>query len=277
MPKKWFNFVNKDGGSRFELYLYGAIVENGWKWDDSEVTPNDFKAELEKTEGAKNLDIFVNSPGGHIFAGLAIYHMINRHPAYVTAHIDGISASIANVITMAADKIVMPKTSLMLAHKPLFGVMGYFNADDFLSFVLELNKLEVPIAEAYKAKTGLSSEKIAEILAKDAFMGAEEAIDLGFADEFGDEKPAKASLSGDTLTINGVDIDLKAFKNFPKNRFPSGPAADTGNTAPGALHEVDPAPTSARVDTAEPAPTGKTDDFTPELEYYRAKIVYNLN
>jgi ATP-dependent Clp protease protease subunit len=282
MPKnrsaKWFNFVNKDNGARFELYLYGMIVENGWKWDDTDITPNDFKEELAKTEGAKNLDIFINSPGGHIFAGLTIYHMIKRHPADVTAYIDGISASITNVITMAADKIIMPKTSLMLAHKPLFGVMGYFNADDFLSFVMELNKLEVPISEAYQARTGLSAKEIAKILAKDEFMTAEQAVELGFADEFGGEKPAEASLNGDILTLNGVDIDLKNFKNFPKNRFPSGGPAPVDASSPTMTPSAAPAPASpASVDAAAPAPTGKTIDLKQKLDFYRAKITYNSN
>jgi len=215
---KWFNFVNKAVGV-FDIFIYGAIVEAGWKWDDSEVTPVDFKMELDKTEGATELNLYINSPGGHISAGLAIYNMLKRHPATKTAYVDGISASIANVITMAADKIIMPKTSLMLAHKPLTGLMGYYNAEDLLSMAAELDVFEAPIVAAYAAKTGLPEGKIKEIMAKDTFMTADEAVDLGFADELGEEKLVEASIKGDMLVLNGVRIDPKTFKNFPLDRF----------------------------------------------------------
>jgi len=218
MRNNWFNFVNKTLGV-FDIFIYGAIVESGWAWDDTDVTPLDFKNALDKTEGATQLNIFINSPGGHISAGLAIYNMLKRHPAAKTVRVDGISASIANVISMAADKIIMPKTSLMLAHKPLISLMGTYNAEQLLTVAADLDKFEAPIVAAYQAKTGLDAKKIREIMEKDTFMTAEEAVSAGFADEIAEEQQVEASIGEDYMTLNGVKIDLREFKNFPKEHF----------------------------------------------------------
>lgn len=216
--KKWFNFVNKSAGV-FELYLYGAIVEAGWKWNDSDVTPVDFKNELDKTEGATELNIYINSPGGHISAGLAIYNMLKRNPANKTVRVDGISASIANVISMAANKIIMPKTSLMLAHKPLAGLVGMYNSDDLLRIAEELDVFEAPIVAAYVEKTGKTDKEIRKIMEKDAFMTAEDAVKEGFADEIGEEKPTKTTLDKGVLTVNGVDFDTNQYRNMPLDHW----------------------------------------------------------
>lgn len=218
MKNTWFRFVNSIAGA-VDIFLYGAIVESGWKWDDTDVTPIDFRDELDKAGNATQLNIFINSPGGHISAGLSIYNMLKRHPAAKTVRVDGISASIANVISMAADKIIMPKTSLMLAHKPLIGLMGMYNAEQLLTVAADLDKFEAPIVAAYQAKTGLDAGKIREIMAKDTFMTAEEAVSAGFADEIAEEQPVEASIGEDYMTLNGVKIDLREFKNFPKEHF----------------------------------------------------------
>lgn len=217
--KSWFNIVNKEKEDRGEVYIYGYIVDSKWDPLDHDVTPVDFLQELNKLRGIKNLDLFVNSGGGNVFAGMSIYHNLKRFNAYKTAYIDGISASITNVLTMACDRIIMPKTAMMLAHKPLISGFVLANANQLLELAAELDKVEGPIVEAYKEKTGLDEKTIKEILAKDSYMGAEDAVKLGFADAFDDKKQVKASIDGDNLIVNGVSVDISSYKNFPRDKF----------------------------------------------------------
>ncbi len=217
--KPWFRFVNVDNGEKAEIYIYGYIVDQKWDPSDPDVTPIEFRDELAKFPNAKNIDIYMLSGGGNVFAGMAIYHMLKRHPANITVYNDGIIASISSVISMAADKIIMPRTSMTLIHKPLLAGLFVANADDLLELAAELDKVEFSIIEAYKQKTGLSDTKIKEIMRKDEYMNAEEAIELGLADVFDDSKDIKASIEDNNVVINGISIDISNFKDFPKNQF----------------------------------------------------------
>jgi ATP-dependent Clp protease protease subunit len=216
---KWFNIVDKAEEESADIFIYGAIVDDGWKWYETEITPMDFKTELDKTKDRKTLNLYVNSPGGNVFAGMAIYHMLDRHSANKIGHVDGIAASISSVILMACNKILCPKTAMMLVHKPMGGLLGYFNADQLLEIASELDKVQVPIVEAYIKKTGMKSEKIIEVMKKNTYMTAQEAVDNGFADGFDEGKNIKASIDGDTAIVNGQTFDLKNFKDFPVDKF----------------------------------------------------------
>ena len=216
---KWFNFVNKDNGETAEIYIYGAIVDYKWDETDPEVTPIEFRDKMLEIQNAKTLKLFINSPGGNVFAGLSIYHMLKRHVANKTCYVDGIAASISSVIAMACDKIVIPKTAMMLVHKPLIDGWVTGDADTFRSIADDLDKVEVPIVEAYAAKTGLTADKIREIMAKDAYMTGEEAVNLGFADALDESKKIKASIDGDNVIVNGQTFNLKSYKDFPVDKF----------------------------------------------------------
>jgi len=220
---KWYNFINAIPGVKATIKIYGYIVDSKWSETDPDVTPQDFAAELEKYADYKEIDVYINSPGGNVFAGLAIYHMLKRQPANITVYNDGIIASIASVIAMAGDKIVMPKTSLMLIHKSL--VIGIGNSDDFLTLAAELDKVDGVIAETYAARMGKDIKAVKKLMSEDRFMDAEEAKELGLVDDFGEEKDIKATIKGDILNINGEKMDISRFKNFPKDRFKAPPAA----------------------------------------------------
>lgn len=260
--KPWFNFINKVDGQRAEIRIYGAIVDTKWNETDPDVTPQDFAAELEKFKDYKELDIFINSPGGNVFAGLAIYHMLKRHPANKTVYNDGMIASIASVIAMAGSKIVMPPTSMMLIHKAL--VIGIGNAEDFLSLAAELDKVDGVIAEAYAGRMKKPIAEIKEIMAKDAFMSAKEAKELGLADDIGEERDMQASIEGENLIINGVNIDVSRFKNFPKDKFQA--VKTPQDVKEVVAQETTPAP----VPVPEPV-------VAPDFSIYEAQIVINNN
>ena len=107
---KFWEFKNE--GERAALYLYGEISTESW-WGD-EVTPKEFKEDLDACSGP--LDVHINSGGGEVFAGQAIYNMLKRYDGDVTVYIDGLAASIASVIAMAGDRIVMPANALLMIH-----------------------------------------------------------------------------------------------------------------------------------------------------------------
>jgi ATP-dependent Clp protease protease subunit len=169
----------------------------------------------------------------------------------------------------------MPKTSMMLVHKPLSGMVGWFNADDLLNIAAELDKIEVPIVEAYAAKTGMQAKDIRKIMAKDMLMTAEEAVEAGFADEFDEKKDVDASINaaGDKLVVNGIQFDISQIRNFPKDKFrtdnsgarPHADASQPANAKPPELVPGSPA--------AVPSPIAARPDYGS----YEAQIQLNRN
>lgn len=173
----YYTMTAADPG-RAEISLYGEIG-GGWFAYES-VTAKQFAADLKGLGKVKHLDIYINSPGGSVFEGLAIYNQLKRHRAQKTVYIDGLAASIASVIAMAGDEIVMPATAYMMIHKPSGVVMG--TAEDMRDVAASLEKIETGIVAAYVDKTGQTAEKVAAMMADETWMTMDDAITLGFAD-----------------------------------------------------------------------------------------------
>ena len=171
---KWSNSVSSNNQ---ELILDGPIASDTW-WGD-EVTPDLFREELKQHAG--DLTVVINSPGGDVFAGLAIYNALVNHNGNVTVRVDGLAASIASVIAMAGDKIVMSPGSMIMIHRPSVYAAG--TVDDMEKAKDVLMKIEEGITPIYARRTGLSDEKITELLEAETWMLADKAVELGFADE----------------------------------------------------------------------------------------------
>lgn len=178
---KWSNSVSSNNQ---ELILDGPIASDTW-WSD-EVTPDLFREELKQHAG--DLTVVINSPGGDVFAGLAIYNALVNHNGNVTVRVDGLAASIASVIAMAGDKIIMSPGSMIMIHRPSVYAAG--TVDDMEKAKDVLMKIEEGITPIYAKRTGLSDEKIAELLEAETWMLADKAVELGFADEVS-EAPEK--------------------------------------------------------------------------------------
>jgi ATP-dependent Clp protease, protease subunit len=212
--KKFWQFKAKENNSG-DLMLYGDIASTTW-WGD-EITPKDFKSDLDSLGDIQTLNIYINSDGGDVFAGQAIYSMLKRHPATKNIYIDGLAASIASLIAMAGDKIIMPANAMMMVHRAWTVAMG--NANDFRKMAEDMDKIDESIVTVYEAKTGMKQEDIISLLDAETWLTAQDALDNGFCDEIEEEKQVAASLKGDFLNVNGVDMDLKRFKNAPKLGF----------------------------------------------------------
>lgn len=190
--------------SSADLYFYGDIVSDSWgAWQSEDQYPEQVKNLLVGHEG-KNLNIHINSCGGSVFAGIAIYNILKHHNGYKTVYVDGIAASIASVIAFAGDKIIIPSNAFLMIHKPWTCAEG--NANDFRKIAETLDVLETSIIDTYKQnlKDGVDIETIAEMVDSETWLTGEQA-----AEYFNIEvSPAQQIVAC---------ANISKFKNAPKN------------------------------------------------------------
>ena len=158
-----------------DLYFYGDIVDSWFgAFDDMDQYPEAIKSFLDEAKD-KNINIYINSGGGSVMSGMAIYNMLKRHKGYKTVYVDGLAGSIASVIALAGDKIVIPKNAYMMIHKPWCTCGG--NANDFREMANTLDKVEQGILNVYK--DNLSGEmlydEIVEMVNNETWLTGEEA------------------------------------------------------------------------------------------------------
>ncbi|MBG9830467.1 head maturation protease, ClpP-related [Bacillus wiedmannii] len=168
--------VKNQTDSSADLYIYGDIINNtAWKCDDSDIMPDDVKHILGQLEDKSNLNIYVNSGGGSVFAGLAIYNMLKRNQAQKTVYVDGVAASIASVIALAGDRVVVPSNAFLMIHKPWTISAG--NANDFRKMAEDLDHIESGILNVYKEnlKDGIGIEEIQQLVDAETWLSGEEA------------------------------------------------------------------------------------------------------
>lgn len=177
MKKKFWNWVrNEDTGSR-TLVLNGQISDETWFGD--EVTPGLFRDELQSCEG--DITVWINSPGGDVFAAAQIYNMLMEYPGNVDVRIDGIAASAASVIAMAGNKVSMSPVAMMMIHNPMTVAMG--DKKVMQQAIDMLDEIKESIINAYELKTGQSRTKIAHMMDAETWFNAKKAVELGFADD----------------------------------------------------------------------------------------------
>ena len=174
--KRFWNWIRNEAGGRV-LRLEGPIDEESF-WGD-EVTPKAFREELEADSG--DITVWINSPGGNVFAAAEIYTMLRDYQGTVTVKIDAIAASAASVIAMAGNKVLMSPVAMLMIHDPSTIAMG--NARDMEKAISTLNEVKESIINAYAFKTGLTHSRIAKLMENETWMNAKKAVELGFADE----------------------------------------------------------------------------------------------
>lgn len=194
---RWFRIENSAAEDHADLYIYDAIHWFG-------VDVNELVDQLRRVT-ASTLNVRINSPGGDVFDGVAIYNALVRHSARVVVHVDGLAASIASVIAMAGDEIRMHPGSMMMIHDPWMFAIG--PADEMRAAADLLDKVGRSIASLYQERTGLPRDEISALMAAETWMDPEEAREKGFADQV-DEGEAKAGPAN--------RFDLTGFENVPE-------------------------------------------------------------
>ena len=159
------------------LRINGQIADESWFDDD--ITLAIFAQEL--NAGSGPVTIWLNSPGGDVVAAAQIYNMLLDYPGQVTVNIDGIAASAASVIAMAASTVAMTPVSMLMIHNPATLAVG--DKDELAKAMSMLDSVKEAIVNAYQLKTGLSRAKLSKLMDQETWMDARAAIDLGFADE----------------------------------------------------------------------------------------------
>lgn len=172
---RWYEIKAKDTVS--EIWLYDEIGFWG-------VGAKEFIIELNAIKSPK-IDMHINSPGGEVFDGAAIYNAVRRHPASVTSFVDGIAASIASVIALAGDRVIMAGNAIYMMHNPSGLVIG--TSEDMRKTADILDKVRETMVGAYVGKSGKGETEIKALLDGETWMNADEALAAGFADEIGDE------------------------------------------------------------------------------------------
>jgi ATP-dependent protease ClpP protease subunit len=178
-----FEFRNAADPSEAEMLIYDEISD--W-WG---VSASDVIGELAQVT-APNLRVRINSPGGDVFEGLAIANALRSHPANVTVQVDGLAASIASVIAMAGDQVVMMPNSMLMIHEAAGVCFG--DAGDMQQMADVLSKISDNIADVYAAKAGGTRDEWRATMQAETWYLPQDAVAAGLADEAVDAKPASA-------------------------------------------------------------------------------------
>jgi ATP-dependent Clp protease, protease subunit len=247
--RQWFTMKREDNGA--EIVIYDEIGKSFW--GEATVSAKQFLEDLQALGEVENITLRINSPGGDVFDGVAIHNALKNHGAKITAHIDGIAASIASYIAMAANKVVMPANAFMLIHGSSGFVFG--NADDMRSTADDLDRIDKSITATYVARSKSTAAKIKALMKEDRLMDAAEAKELGLADE--------------------VTKEVKMAAKFSLRLLPTA-AAEKLRSVTGAAQN-DPPPTAARPESPEPSPPTAPDSPPPPEPAQPVAQVVDLN
>ena len=225
MKRKFWNWIKNEDESvpdlERTLFLSGEISDETWYGD--EVTPQLFKDEL--NAGSGNITVWINSPGGDVFAAAQIYNMLRDYKGSVTVKIDGIAASAASVIAMAGDTVCVSPVAMMMIHNPATIAMG--EAKDMQKAIAMLNEVKESILNAYQSKTGITRARLSHMMDEETWFNAKKAVELGFADkmlfdsEDDKKKPQEEEKKPDEDTDGNEDEDTgKEDEEGKKKKFP---------------------------------------------------------
>lgn len=163
-----------------KLYFYGDICSEKWQsdWYEEDKCPQDVADFLSAIDSFENLDIYINSGGGSVFAGMAIYNQLKRHKGTKTVHIDGYAASISSVIALAGDEVICPENSQIMIHKPWTDIAG--NADELRKMADRLDAAQENILSVYMqhTKEGITEEQVNQMINDETWLTGSKAAEI---------------------------------------------------------------------------------------------------
>ncbi|HEP1429746.1 head maturation protease, ClpP-related [Streptococcus dysgalactiae] len=218
--RKFWNFSEEDTGRT--LRLEGQIADQTWFGD--EVTPRLFKEELNRSSG--DIKLWINSPGGDVFAASQIYNMLMEYKGDVHVQIDSLAASAASVIAMAGTTVSMSPVAMMMIHNPWTIAQG--EAKDMEKVIEMLGEIKESIINAYELRTGLSRTKLSHLMDSESWFNAKKAIELGFADKILFDKQEEHGMETESYSFSRtaaqqdllVKMQAKLEVQQPKKTIP---------------------------------------------------------
>lgn len=209
MNKQYFN-IAKINDSVGEIDIYGEIIDESWRMSDTETSAPSFKDALKELKDVKQITVNINSGGGDVFSGVAIHNMLKSHKAHVTVKIDGLAASIASVIAMAGDKVIIPRNAMLMIHNAWTFAVG--NASDLRKQAEDLEKINSVVINSYLDKNPeIDEDKLRSLMDDETWLTAQEAKDLGLVDVIAEPNKAAANIT--KSQIERYDNVPSKFKN----------------------------------------------------------------
>lgn len=204
--KKFWNFRNSLSGTTAELLLYGDIAEESWLGD--ETTPLAFKAELDALAG-QDILVRINSRGGDVFAAHAIYNLLKSYKGNVTAIVDGLAASAATIVMMAASKVTVPSNALIMIHNPQSYLSDYYDANALDAMSAALKTITGTILDVYKKKCGdkCGEKKLKDLMDNQQWLTSDEALQYGFADSVENDVKVDMFMNQNAVFVNHVRME----------------------------------------------------------------------
>lgn len=190
------DFTNKAEEKTMKLKIYDYVG----KYES--INTNYIEKELKEAKD-KPLDIHINSYGGEVFEGFAIYNMLKQYKGVKTVYVDGIAASIASVIAMAGDRVVMSEASMFMIHNASGGAMGtYKELQEVAEALLKINGV---IQDIYLNRVNIDKDKLIELMDNESYLTAKESLEYGFCDEILEDEQSQAeeeNIENKATTIN---------------------------------------------------------------------------
>lgn len=204
--------VRGEPGETLQIYIYGDVERLKYDWTTDEVVQSQnsaehFKELLTANPNAKRIELYINSYGGSVFEGTAIYSQLRRHPAEKIVYVDGFACSIASVIAMAGNRVIMPRNTMMMVHNMWMGVIG--NAAELRKAADDLDTINAAGRAAYLEKAGdkLNEEELIRMMNAETWLTAEDCIRLGLADEYAEKD---ADMSGASEMLQRANAGIQA-------------------------------------------------------------------
>jgi ATP-dependent protease ClpP protease subunit len=206
MSRHWYA-IQQTADGEAEITLFDEIGFGG-------TSAKAFISDLKKLSGQR-VHLRINSVGGSVVEGTAIYNALRRHKGGLTVHVEALAASMASVVAMAGDEVAIADNALLMIHNPWSMSMG--DADDLRKEADVLDKLKSTLVNAYKRKTGMDADEISDMMNEETWLGAEEAVALGFADYIEDGMEAAASITPEAARAR-FDKFSNSMRKPAKNR-----------------------------------------------------------
>lgn len=203
--KTFFDVKASVDGKSADVFILGEITPYAWE-EFGEMSSVAFKEKLDMVGEVNELHVYVNSPGGSVFEGIAIGNMLKRHKARTIAHVDALAASIASDIVSCCDEVRMPSNAMLMVHNAMMGAFG--NSNELRKVADDLERINEMQVETYIAKIGgkTSEEEIRRMMDEETWLSAQQAYDIGLCDV----------IEGPNQAVALIDDKHKGtFRNMP--------------------------------------------------------------